>query len=75
MRSRSIPAIINHNMAVNFIGTLAMARGFAPVTAGDGRGVIVTILTFLCFVGPPDRRGDGTYLPMQGGGRAGRFAG
>ncbi|BDZ50678.1 short-chain dehydrogenase [Frondihabitans sucicola] len=46
-------------LEVNFFGTLAMCRAFAPVLAANGGGAIVDVLSVASWVAPPASGGYG----------------
>jgi len=46
-------AAIDVDLRTNFVGTLAMARAFVPVLAGNGGGAIVNLLSLVVFGAVP----------------------
>ena len=47
------PAAVEREMSVNFFGTLAMCRAFAPILGRNGGGAIVNVLSILSRVAMP----------------------
>lgn len=43
-----------HEMEVNYFGTLAMSRAFAPVLAANGGGALVNMLSVVSYLSPPN---------------------
>jgi NAD(P)-dependent dehydrogenase (short-subunit alcohol dehydrogenase family) len=46
-------AASEHEMRVNYFGTLAMCRAFAPILGANGGGAIVNVLSILARVNLP----------------------
>lgn len=52
-------AAVRAQFEVNFFGTLAMARAFAPVLAAQGGGALVNVLSVLSWINLPQLGGYG----------------
>lgn len=61
------PQPAQHEMAVNYFGTLAMCRAFAPILGRNGGGAIVNILSIASFVTNP---ATGSYSASKAAARA-----
>lgn len=49
------PEAARLDMSVNYFGTLAMTRAFAPVLAGNGGGALVNVLSVVAWFSSPAR--------------------
>ena len=57
-------AAARQEMEVNYFGTLAMCRAFAPVLARNGGGAIINVLSAAALISDPEH---GRLRPVEGG--------